>query len=100
MVAGGVLLGLAYRDVEQAGGQPDDRAYGEQVARARRFAIAGATLLPVGAALAIGGAIRWAVLARRSRTPRVALGMLGSTTSARGFGLSLQGTFGIPLARR
>lgn len=83
LVAGAALTAVAHRDVDRAADAPDDRDYVDRLDRARTLQIAGATLMPVGAALVIGGAIRWAVLAKRDRTQRVTFGV-----SPRGFAIT------------
>lgn len=75
MVTGSVLVAFAFREMRLADTARNDREYVRNVERARSMQIAGATLLPVGVALAIGGAIRWEVLAKRERSRRVALGV-------------------------
>ncbi len=72
LVAGAVLLPLAYRAASRADTAGDDRAYGEQFAKARRLEIGGAIALSVGTALIVGGIIRWVTLARRSGRPSIA----------------------------
>jgi hypothetical protein len=75
LATGAVLVGLAHRGADRAADAGDDRAYGDRLARAETFQIAGATVMSVGAAMLVGGAVRWIVLARRGRdrTPKVAL---------------------------
>jgi hypothetical protein len=98
MIAGAALIGVAHRDVDHAGEAPDDRSYGDRITRARRFEIAGATVLPIGALLVAGAAIRWALLARRQRAARVQIGALANPRSM--VGLQLGGAIGNPLLRR
>jgi hypothetical protein len=73
LVTGAVLVGLAHREAGRASGAADDRGYGDHIERAQTRQIAGATVMSVGAALAVGGAVRWAVLARRGRERNVAI---------------------------
>jgi hypothetical protein len=75
MVTGAALVGIAFRDNGRADEAGDDAEYVRRIDRARTLQIAGATVLPIGAALVIGGAVRWAVLAKRDRSPRVAFGV-------------------------
>ena len=65
VVAGAVLVPLAYRGVSSAADAPDDRDYADRFARARRLEIAGALALSFGAALVTSAVVRWIVLARR-----------------------------------
>ncbi len=67
LVTGGALVGVAYRNVDRADDAPDDRGYADRLAGARRLEIAGATLMPIGTALVVGGIIRWALVARAAR---------------------------------
>jgi hypothetical protein len=67
MVGGAALLGIAATRFSGARDEPDDRRYADRVAGARRLEIAGATILPIGTALVIGGIVRWALLARGAR---------------------------------
>lgn len=85
--AGGALLGAAYgrRTNAQSYGELEDAAPG-----IRTFRIAGAATLGVGAALAIGGFIRWGVMARREREPRGAVGVMLERGLA---GVTVQGRF-------
>jgi hypothetical protein len=66
IVTGSVLLGLAYRDLDDASTAPDDLGYSDRVERAHRFEIAGGTVLAVGSALLIGGVARWLVVRSRN----------------------------------
>jgi hypothetical protein len=66
IVTGSVLLGLAYRDVDDASTASDDLGYSDRVERAHRFEIAGGTVLAVGSALLIGGVARWLVVRSRN----------------------------------
>lgn len=67
LVAGAVLVPLAYRTAKRADDAPDDRAYADRFATASRLELGGAIALSVGTALVVGGIVRWAVLARRAR---------------------------------
>ena len=73
LVTGAVLVGLAYRDAGRAPDAEDDRGYGDRIARAETLQIAGATVMSVGAAMVVGGVVRWAVLARRGRDRSVSI---------------------------
>jgi hypothetical protein len=75
MAAGAGLLAFAFRGMRLANTARNDREYARNVERARSMQISGATLLPLGVALAIGGAVRWEVLAKRERSRRVAVGV-------------------------
>lgn len=66
IVTGSVLLGLAYRDVNDASAAGDDLGYSDRVERAHRFEIAGGTVLAVGSALLVGGVARWLVVRSRN----------------------------------
>lgn len=67
MIGGAALLGVAAARFHGARDEPDDGDYSDRIAGARRLEIAGATVLPIGTALVIGGVIRWALLARAER---------------------------------
>ena len=64
--AGGAMVGVAYRDANAADGAPDDRAFGQELDRAQTLERAGAITLGVGAALLVGGVVRWAVVGAKS----------------------------------
>lgn len=85
--AGGALLGVAYdrRASAQSYGELEDGASG-----IRTFRRAGAAALGVGAALAIGGFIRWGVMARRDRERRGSAGVMLDRGVA---GVTIQGRF-------
>jgi tetratricopeptide (TPR) repeat protein len=83
--AGATLLAVAH------GRRTGAQSYGELEGAAsgiRTLRVAGAATLGAGAALAIGGFIRWGVLARRARAPRASVGLLLERGTA---GLMLQG---------
>jgi tetratricopeptide (TPR) repeat protein len=85
--AGGALLGVAY------GRRTNAQSYGELEGDAsgiRTFRIAGGAALGVGAALAIGGFIRWGVMSRRDREPRGSVGVMLDRGVA---GVTIQGRF-------
>ena len=84
--AGAALLGVAY------GRRTGAESYGElegDAAGIRTFRIAGGAALGVGAALAIGGFIRWGMVARRSRAPQSSVGVMID-----------RGTAGVTIQRR
>jgi tetratricopeptide (TPR) repeat protein len=85
--AGAALLGVAYgrRTGAESYGELEDAASGIRTLR-----IAGAATLGAGAALAIGGFVRWGVLARRSREPRGSVGVMIDRGAA---GVTIQGRF-------
>lgn len=85
--AGGALFGVAY------GRRSGAQSYGELEGAAsgiRTFRIAGAATLGVGAALAIGGFIRWGVMARRARESQARVGVVIDRGTA---GLTIHGEF-------
>jgi tetratricopeptide (TPR) repeat protein len=85
--AGGALLGVA------SGRRTGAESYGELEGDAsgiRTFRIAGGAALGMGAALAIGGFIRWGVMARREREPRSSVGVMIDRGTA---GVTIQGRF-------
>ena len=70
--AGGAMVGVAYRGANAADDAPDDRAFGQELDRAQTLERAGAITLGVGAALLVGGVVRWAVVgAKGKRQARV-----------------------------
>lgn len=87
VAAGGALLGVAFgrRTGAESYGELEDAA-----PQIRTFRIAGAATLGVGAALAIGGAIRWGVVARRGRAPRASVGVMLDGAVA---GVTVRGRF-------
>jgi tetratricopeptide (TPR) repeat protein len=85
--AGGALLGVAYG--RRSGAQSYDELEGA-ASGIRTFRIAGGATLGAGAALAIGGFIRWGVMARRGRAPRGSVGVVIDRGSA---GVMIQGKF-------
>lgn len=90
IVTGATLAGLAHREAGRAPEAADDEGYGGRIAKAEAFEIAGVTVLSVGAALVIGGVVRWVVLARRGRARAPAVGAMGAglriSGSLRGLG--------------
>lgn len=68
LVAGAVLIPLGYGRAEKADGASDDRRFASGYRTASRLELGGAVALSVGAALVIGGVVRWVVLRRRART--------------------------------
>jgi hypothetical protein len=68
LAAGGGLYGRARADERAAGRAGDVVTYGERIDRAYALSRAGVSVMIVGGALVVGGVIRWAVLARRSRS--------------------------------
>jgi|GEM_PF-636699 len=90
VVAAGVGVGLIV-GAEVLDGKPQAPSYAEHVERVERvqtLRIAGAVTAGIGGALIIGGAIRWALVARESKAPSVGLMWGGGLT-----GLQLQGRF-------
>lgn len=65
--AGGAMVGVAYRDANAADDASDDRAFGQELDRAQTLERAGAITLGVGAALLVGGVVRWAVVGAKSK---------------------------------
>ena len=80
-------MGVAY------GRRSGAQSYGElegSASEIRSFRIAGAATLGAGAALAIGGFIRWGVMARRDKAPRGSVGFVIDRGAA---GVTIQGKF-------
>ena len=67
VVVGGILWGLGGRELDRAPGASVEEAYERQVAQGRRDIAIGSTLAMIGTGLAIGGAARLGVVARRHR---------------------------------
>jgi tetratricopeptide (TPR) repeat protein len=87
VAAGAALLGVAY------GRRADAQSYGELEGAAsgiRTLRIAGGATLGAGAALAIGGFIRWGVMSRRARAPQGRVGIVIDRDIA---GVTIQGKF-------
>jgi tetratricopeptide (TPR) repeat protein len=85
--AGAALLGVAH------GRRSGAKSYGELEGAAsgiRTFRIAGGATLAAGAALAIGGFIRWGVMSRRTRAPQGRVGIVIDRDTA---GVTIQGKF-------
>ncbi len=81
-IAGGVVLGLGRR----AGNDPDtstDRAFGDSLQRGETMTLAGGLTFGAGAALTLGGVVRWIVVGRRDRTLDVSLRRGGLQVSGR-----------------
>jgi tetratricopeptide (TPR) repeat protein len=85
--AGAALLGVAY------GRRSGAQSYAELEGAAsgiRTLRIAGGATLGAGAALAIGGFIRWGVVSRRAREPRSSVAVMIEPGAA---GVTIQGRF-------
>lgn len=63
-VAGGVVLALGVREGDAGDTVGNDRAFGQAIERARTRTLAGGITLGVGAALLVGGIVRWVVVDR------------------------------------
>lgn len=89
-ITGGVLMGIGRSRHSNAGSQPTEQAYFNELDVSRNVYYAGAATLGAGGLIMIGGAIRYIIVAKRGKTPK-------STASAmvtpRGFGLSFSGRF-------
>lgn len=66
-IAGAVLVALAYRGARDADDASDDERFASGYRSASRLELGGAVALSVGAALVVGGVVRWAVLRSRTR---------------------------------
>jgi hypothetical protein len=64
---GGGLSGKAHADERSAMKATDVITYGEQIDRAYTLSRVGLSVMIVGGALVVGGVVRWAVLANRSK---------------------------------
>lgn len=62
----GVLVGVGFRTADAAEQAPDDRAFGDEIDRARRLTIAGVATAGVGGALLTAGIVRWALQAKKN----------------------------------
>ncbi|MEM6294420.1 MAG: hypothetical protein AAGA54_24315, partial [Myxococcota bacterium] len=81
-IAGGVVLGLGRR----AGNAPDtstDRAFGDSLQRGETMTLAGGLTLGAGAAIMLGGIVRWVVVDRRDRALDLSLRPGGLQVSGR-----------------
>ena len=90
VVAAGVGVGLIV-GAEVLHGKPQAPSYAEHVERVERvqtLRIAGAVTAGVGGALIIGGAVRWGLIARESKSPTVGLLWGGGLT-----GVQIRGRF-------
>lgn len=67
LVAGATMVGLAPRELRRSRMLSDEAGRDERIDRAKTFQIVGATVLATGVALAIGGVVRWVLIARRGR---------------------------------
>jgi len=85
--AGAALLGVALG--RRTGADSYDELEGA-ASGIRTLRIAGGAALGAGAALAIGGFIRWGVVARRGREPRSSVGVMLDRGAA---GVTIQGKF-------
>lgn len=84
-VGAGLLIGA---QVEATQGSSSYSAHGDRVDRVDRFRIGGAVALGVGGALIIGGAVRWGILASRSKSDAQAIRIVPT-----GRGLAITGRF-------
>lgn len=73
LAIGGGLYGQAHLDARAARQAQDVLTYGEHIDRAYTLSRVGLPLMITGGALVVGGVVRWAVVARRLRSTRVAL---------------------------
>ncbi|MCX4247987.1 hypothetical protein [Paraliomyxa miuraensis] len=73
LAIGGGLYGQAHLDERAARQAHDVATYGDHIDRAYALSRVGLSLMIAGGTLVVGGAVRWAVVARRVRTDRVAL---------------------------
>lgn len=64
VVAGGVVLALGVREGDAADDAGNDRAFGQAIERAETRTLAGGITLGVGAALMVGGIVRWVIVER------------------------------------
>jgi len=69
-LAGGILVGLAYRGARDAEEASTDAAFGEAYGRAQTLEHSGAIVLGLGGALIVAGVIRWAVVGAKQRRQR------------------------------
>lgn len=67
IVAGSVVLSLGVREGDAADQAADDRAFGRAIDRAETRTLAGGVTLGVGAALLVGGVVRWVLVDRSYR---------------------------------
>ena len=84
VVAGGVVLALGVREGDAADGADNDRAFGQAIERAETRTLAGGITLGVGAALLVGGVVRWVIVDRtHARTVELTAGPSGIAVRGR-----------------
>ncbi len=87
-IVGGVLLGLGRSRVSNSPSAATEDAYFSEIDVGRNLYYAGAATLGAGGLIMVGGAIRYAIVAKRGKAPRAS-----AVVTPHGFGLSLAGRF-------
>ncbi|MBV1861705.1 MAG: hypothetical protein KUG77_25015 [Nannocystaceae bacterium] len=92
-IAGGVVLILGRTRVTASIDAPTEQAYFSEIDAGRQVYYAGAATLGAGALIMVGGAIRYALVARRGAKPNPQKTQATAVATRTGFGLSLSGRF-------
>lgn len=92
-IAGGVVLVLGRGRVADSRGAPTEQAYFSEIDAGRQIYYAGAATLGAGGLIMVGGAIRYALVARGKTKPKPKKTQASAVVTRTGFGLSLSGRF-------
>ncbi len=92
-IAGGVVMILGRNRVSESRTAPTEQAYFAEIDTGRQIYYAGAGTLGAGGLIMVGGAIRYALVARRGGKPTEKKTQAAAVVTRTGFGLSLSGRF-------
>ncbi|MGH1345819.1 MAG: tetratricopeptide repeat protein [Nannocystales bacterium] len=92
-IAGGVVLFLGRSRVSDSRSAPTEQAYFTEIDSGRQIYYAGAATLGAGGLIMVGGAIRYALVARRGGKPKPKKTQAAAMVTRTGFGLSFCGRF-------
>lgn len=92
-IAGGVVLALGRTRVSASDEAPSEQAYFGEIDAGRQVYYVGAATLGAGGLIMVGGAIRYALVARRGAKPKPQNTQAAAVVTRTGFGLSLSGRF-------
>lgn len=92
-IAGGVIMVLGRNRVAASSTTPTEQAYFSEISAGRQVYYAGAATLGAGGLIMVGGAIRYALVARSGAKPKPKKTQAAAVVTRTGFGLSLSGRF-------
>jgi len=92
-IAGGVVLFLGRGRVADSSGAPTEQAYFSEIDAGRQIYYAGAGTLGAGGLIMVGGAIRYALVARGKVKAKPKKTQAAAVVTRTGFSLSLSGRF-------